>query len=187
MAAVIILGAPGPWIPDERMPNATVVVSPNRKEPPRENRARFGIFLSHFGRRARAPLFALPRVHQSRASTSIVTSRIRSANNLDLWWPPGPPREIYKPVGLSLPFFMNGSVARMSVGFGLGTKVRELLSPKNFDIVHLHSPLFGTLPILANYFFHRADRRNFHTSFPGSANLTFLEHAASGRSIASPA
>lgn len=51
-------------------------------------------------------------------------------------------------LGRSLPVFSGGSVARVSTGRRLSVQVRELLRQHRFDVVHLHSPLMPTLPLL---------------------------------------
>ncbi|MES1206485.1 MAG: glycosyltransferase family 4 protein, partial [Pseudomonadota bacterium] len=51
-------------------------------------------------------------------------------------------------LGRSIPVFSGGSVARVSSGPGLSAQVSELLRREQFDVVHLHSPLMPTLPLL---------------------------------------
>jgi len=52
-------------------------------------------------------------------------------------------------LGRSTVFFSNGSVSRASVGWRLGGRMRELLAQEKFDLIHVHNPLFPTLPYLA--------------------------------------
>jgi phosphatidyl-myo-inositol alpha-mannosyltransferase len=52
-------------------------------------------------------------------------------------------------IGHSRPIYANGSQARLTVGFGLGKKLREIFKRGKYDIVHVHSPLSPTLPLLA--------------------------------------
>lgn len=54
-------------------------------------------------------------------------------------------------IGRNIPVFFNGSCGRLTVGLNLTKKVKELLREEKFDIIHTHSPLFPTLPIIANY------------------------------------
>ncbi|MBS1986209.1 MAG: glycosyltransferase family 4 protein [Bdellovibrionales bacterium] len=103
--------------------------------------------------------------------TSIVTPKILNSGDFKTWWPKGLPERSYRPVGVSLPIFMNGSVARLTVGWRLAHKLEKLLSKDNFDIVHLHSPLFGTMPLIANRASKLPIVGTFHTSFPDSINL----------------
>jgi phosphatidyl-myo-inositol alpha-mannosyltransferase len=51
-------------------------------------------------------------------------------------------------LGRSIPIFSGGSVARVSSGPRLSAQVGELLRSEQFDVVHLHSPLMPTLPLL---------------------------------------
>lgn len=53
-------------------------------------------------------------------------------------------------VGWSVPVFFNGSCGRVGAGFGLSRKMRQILARERFDLLHTHSPLFPTLPIIAN-------------------------------------
>ena len=108
----------------------------------------------------------------------IVTPKIFQSGDVSAWWPQGLPRECYCPVGLSLPFYANGSKARVTVGLTMRPKLKELLSKKHFDVVHLHAPLFGTLPIMANHFASVPVVGTFHTSFPGSKNLEIFRSFA---------
>ena len=52
-------------------------------------------------------------------------------------------------VGRSQPVYCNGSQARMSLGVGLKRKLREIFARGQYDIVHIHSPLSPSLPLLA--------------------------------------
>ena len=109
---------------------------------------------------------------------SIVTPKILKAGSVESWWPKDLPVSSYKPVGTSLPYFINGSRGRTSVGFCLGSKLKELLSHDNFDIVHLHAPLNGTLPIIANHVTTLPVVGTFHTSFPDNQSLRMLRALA---------
>ena len=102
---------------------------------------------------------------------TIVTPRVMGAGEFHNWWPADLPKKVYRPMGYSMPFFINGSLGRMAVGFRLYHKLRELLTAEHFDVVHLHSPLAGTLPILALAASSVPVVGTFHTSFSGSKNL----------------
>jgi phosphatidylinositol alpha-mannosyltransferase len=52
-------------------------------------------------------------------------------------------------IGRSVPVYCNGSLARITVGAALRRQVREVLRRGAYDIVHVHSPLAPTLPLLA--------------------------------------
>jgi phosphatidylinositol alpha-mannosyltransferase len=109
---------------------------------------------------------------------TIITPHVFGAGEFHHWWPKDLPSTIYHPVGHSLPLFINGSLGRTAVGLGLGRQLRDLLTPDHFDLVHLHSPLAGTLPILALANASVPVVGTFHTSFSTSALLTIARPIA---------
>lgn len=113
--------------------------------------------------------------------TSIITARIFTSKPFEEWWPKDLPAKAYVPVGYSLPVFVNDSRARLTVGFCLGRQLKKLLTKENYDIVHLHAPLNGTLPILADHFCSTHLIGTFHTSFPGSKVLSIFRRGAQGQ------
>jgi phosphatidylinositol alpha-mannosyltransferase len=100
----------------------------------------------HFSRAARAlghdVQIITPAVHDQLASTA---------------GRPGAPRERRERdqcdrvvrVGRSIPLLAGGSIARVSSGEDLSGQVAALLRRERFDVLHLHSPLMPTLPLLA--------------------------------------
>jgi phosphatidylinositol alpha-mannosyltransferase len=52
-------------------------------------------------------------------------------------------------VGRSRSVYANGSQARVSVGLGLKRKLRKVFADGKYDIIHVHSPLSPSLPLLA--------------------------------------
>jgi phosphatidylinositol alpha-mannosyltransferase len=52
-------------------------------------------------------------------------------------------------VGVSVPLLSGSSIGRASAGWGLSTQVKEVLRSERFDVLHLHSPLMPTLPLVA--------------------------------------
>jgi phosphatidyl-myo-inositol alpha-mannosyltransferase len=52
-------------------------------------------------------------------------------------------------IGRSRTIFSNGSTARFSIGWNLRRRMREVLRAGDYDIVHVHSPIDPTLPLLA--------------------------------------
>ena len=52
-------------------------------------------------------------------------------------------------LGTSKPVYFNGSQARLTVGLSLRKKMRETLRRGRYDLVHVHSPLSPSLPLLA--------------------------------------
>ena len=57
------------------------------------------------------------------------------------------PRIVRLGRGVSVPF--HGGRSHLVVGWGLGGKLRRVLGENRFDVVHAHSPLVPTLPLLA--------------------------------------
>ena len=52
-------------------------------------------------------------------------------------------------LGVSLPLLSGSSIGRASAAWGLSRQVQEVLSSERFDVLHLHSPLMPTLPLVA--------------------------------------
>ena len=52
-------------------------------------------------------------------------------------------------IGRSRTIYMNGSQARVTVGFRLGRELRKIFARGKYDVVHIHSPLQPALPLLA--------------------------------------
>ncbi len=76
-------------------------------------------------------------------------------------------------VGSSVPVFYNGSCGRVTMGLGLTRKIRELLRSEQFDLIHLHSPLFPTLPLIANMNSTCPVVGTFHTVLGGHDDLYY--------------
>src|SRR4051794_28079034 len=77
-------------------------------------------------------------------------------------------------LGRSQPVYANGSQARITLGWNLRRDVRRVLRQGKYDIVHVHSPLTPTLPILA---IEEADCPvvgTFHTYFDKSFGYKYL-------------
>jgi phosphatidylinositol alpha-mannosyltransferase len=68
-------------------------------------------------------------------------------------------------VGRSLPVLSGGSIARVSVGSGLSRRMAEILKSERFDVLHAHSPLMPTLPLLALRASDCANVGTFHSDF----------------------
>lgn len=50
------------------------------------------------------------------------------------------------PLGKTIPYPSNGSVARLTVSWWLLPKIKTILEEEKFDIIHVHEPLFPSLP-----------------------------------------
>lgn len=84
------------------------------------------------------------------------------------------PIEVVK-IGRSLPVYSNGSIARVTIGFNLASKVQKFLADEQFDIIHTHSPLFPTLPLIFQRFTNAVTVGTFHTQFDAHAELGALQ------------
>ncbi len=51
--------------------------------------------------------------------------------------------------GKGIPIYSNGSFARVTLGKGLGEKLRRFFEREKFDVIHAHSPLTPILPLVA--------------------------------------
>ena len=68
-------------------------------------------------------------------------------------------------VGSSIPILSGGSIARASVGRGLTRRIADVLRAERLDILHAHSPLMPTLPLLALRASDCANVGTFHSDF----------------------
>lgn len=80
-------------------------------------------------------------------------------------------------IGRNVPVFFNGSCGRLTVGFGLTKKIKQMLKSECFDLIHLHSPLFPTLPVLTNVQANAPIVSTYHTC----SNNTLLYRHYHGR------
>jgi len=68
-------------------------------------------------------------------------------------------------LGRSIPVYANGSFARVTVGGRLRNQLSAILEGERFDILHIHSPLVFTLPLLSLIEAKCPAVGTFHTSF----------------------
>jgi phosphatidylinositol alpha-mannosyltransferase len=78
-------------------------------------------------------------------------------------------------IGVSVPLLSGGSIARMSGGAGLSARMREVIRAERFDVVHVHSPLMPTLPLLALRSSEAVNVGTFHSAFDRSLLLALLK------------
>lgn len=71
-------------------------------------------------------------------------------------------------LGRSMPVYGNGSLARITVGTGLRRQMRATLANGGYDVVHVHSPLTPTLPLVAILESTVPVVGTIHTYFPRS-------------------
>lgn len=105
---------------------------------------------------------------------TIITPHVFTNKHFDEWYPKDVPIKMLHEVGYSLPVYINGSLGRTTVGFGLGRKLKKLMTPENFDLIHVHSPINGSLPVLTAQFATVPLVGTFHSSFAGSKNFAFF-------------
>ncbi len=80
-------------------------------------------------------------------------------------------------VGTSVVIYANGGVARVTVGWRLGSRLEALFRAERFDVVHVHGGLAPTLGVWAPYAAWRAGIpvvATFHTWFPRSLGYRLL-------------
>ena len=66
------------------------------------------------------------------------------------------------PMGKPVPIPSSGSIARISLSVWLRPKIKSLLSKESFDIVHVHNPFSGLLPIYIIEFSKSINIATFH-------------------------
>jgi phosphatidylinositol alpha-mannosyltransferase len=78
-------------------------------------------------------------------------------------------------IGVSVPLLSGGSIARTSSGGDLSNRMREVIRAEKFDVVHVHSPLMPTLPLLALRSSDAVNVGTFHSAFDRSLLLALLK------------
>jgi phosphatidylinositol alpha-mannosyltransferase len=78
-------------------------------------------------------------------------------------------------IGRSIPLLAGGSIARASVGRSLSRDLGDVLKAERFDILHLHSPLMPTLPLLALRLSDCVNVGTFHSVTKRSLLLTLFK------------
>ena len=78
-------------------------------------------------------------------------------------------------VGVSVPLYSNGSIARVAIGHKLGKRLQQVFDHEAFDVVHVHSPLTPTLPILAVTRSPGTTIGTLHTNFNGNLLLRLFQ------------
>ena len=68
-------------------------------------------------------------------------------------------------MGHSVPIYSNGSFAHLTLGIGLRADLHKILEREKFDLLHIHSPLVPTLPLIALFEATGCVVGTFHTYF----------------------
>jgi len=68
-------------------------------------------------------------------------------------------------IGRSIPLLSGGGIARASVGSRLSRQLEDVLRAERFDVLHAHSPLMPTIPLLALRLSDCANVGTFHSDF----------------------
>lgn len=67
------------------------------------------------------------------------------------------------PMGKTVPLPSGGSIARISLSVWLRPKIKSLLKNENFDIIHLHEPFAGVVPVNILSLSKTVNIATFHT------------------------
>ena len=105
--------------------------------------------------------------------TTIITSNAPKLSS-DIQAEHATGRTVVIRVGRSVPVYANGSFAHITVGRRVRAEIRAVLKAGKFDLVHLHSPLVITLPLIALLEATCPVVGTFHTSFGRSYSYSLL-------------
>jgi phosphatidylinositol alpha-mannosyltransferase len=108
------------------------------------------------------------RLRQKGHTVRIITSGLDAGQN------DGPTSPDIIRIGRSVSLISNGSVAHVTIGTRFIGKLERILDREGFDLLHLHSPLVPTLPLLALLKTKCPAVGTFHTYFDKSLLYTLL-------------
>lgn len=93
--------------------------------------------------------------------------------------PPDTPYEVVRIGRACPPVYANGSLSLAAVGWGLRKRLRTLFCQRNFDVIHVHAPIFPTLALLSIACAPSASALvgTLHTHFVDSSLLRFFRPA----------
>jgi phosphatidylinositol alpha-mannosyltransferase len=84
-------------------------------------------------------------------------------------------------VGRSKEIYSNGSIARIAFGWRLHKELDKIFRENEFDVVHIHSPITPSLPLLVPKYIRCPSVATYHTDFDKSAALAFWRKLAQGQ------
>ncbi len=67
--------------------------------------------------------------------------------------------------GKTKAIFANDSYAKVTLGWNLGKKIKQVLADEKFDLLHIHSPITPVLPLLFQKYTNTVTVGTFHTYF----------------------
>jgi phosphatidylinositol alpha-mannosyltransferase len=73
------------------------------------------------------------------------------------------------PLGTTIPYPSNGSVARLTLSLWLMPKIKAIIEEEQFEIIHFHEPLFPSLPWMVLPYSHSVNVGTFHAYYRRSA------------------
>ncbi len=76
------------------------------------------------------------------------------------------------PLGNTIPYPSNGSVARLTLSLWLMPKVKAILDEEKFEILHFHEPLFPSLPWMVLPYSRSVNVATFHAYYRRSLGYT---------------
>jgi phosphatidyl-myo-inositol alpha-mannosyltransferase len=79
-------------------------------------------------------------------------------------------------LGRTMPIYANGSFAHLTVGRHLRARMRAILETERFDILHVHSPIVVTLPLIALVEAKCPIVGTFHTYFDRSLLFSLVKN-----------
>jgi len=79
-------------------------------------------------------------------------------------------------LGRTMPIYANGSFAHLTVGGHLRARMRAILEAERFDILHVHSPVVVTLPLIALVEAKSPVVGTFHTYFDRSLLFSLVKN-----------
>jgi phosphatidyl-myo-inositol alpha-mannosyltransferase len=68
-------------------------------------------------------------------------------------------------LGYHLPIFSNGSLSRIGLSFNIKKKLKNIFEVEKFDVLHVHSPLAGFIPMLSVKYSNTLTVGTIHTYF----------------------
>lgn len=78
-------------------------------------------------------------------------------------------------LGKHMPIFSNGSLSRPGVTLGIDKKLKALFEKENFDVIHVHSPLAGFLPMMAIKYSNTLTIGTIHTYFKSNFYFDYFK------------